>query len=49
MSGIPGHAKIDEITEAWMKVAEESLSEEDFSFADKYIEEKLDELIHEQF
>ncbi len=48
MSGIPGHAKIDEITEAWMKVAEESLSEEDFSFADKYIEEKLDELIHEQ-
>jgi len=48
MSGIPGHAKIDEITEEWMKVAKESLSEEDFEFADKYIEEKLDELIHDQ-
>lgn len=48
MSGIPGHSKIDEITEEWMKVAKESLSEEDFEFADKYIEEKLDDLIHEQ-
>lgn len=48
MSGIPGHAKIDEITEEWMKVAKETLSEEDFAFADKYIEEKLDDLIHEQ-
>ena len=48
MSGIPGHSKIDEITEEWMKIAEESLSEDDFKFADKYIEEKLDELIHEQ-
>ena len=48
MSGIPGHAKIDEITEEWMKIAKETLSEEDFEFADKYIEVKLDELIHEQ-
>ncbi len=48
MSGIPGHSKIDEITEEWMTVAKESLSEEDFEFADKYMEEKLDELIHEQ-
>jgi polyribonucleotide nucleotidyltransferase len=48
MSGIPGHAKIDEITEEWMKIAKESLSEDDFKFADKYMEEKLDELIHEQ-
>jgi polyribonucleotide nucleotidyltransferase len=48
MSGIPGHTKIDEISEEWMKIAEESLSEEDFAFADKYIEEKLDELIHDQ-
>ena len=48
MSGIPGHAKIDEITEEWMKIAKESLSEDDFKFADKYIEEKLDDLIHEQ-
>jgi len=48
MSGIPGHSKIDEITDEWMEVAKESLSEEDFEFADKYIEEKLDELIHEQ-
>ncbi len=48
MSGIPGHAKIDEITEEWMKVAKESLSEDDFEFADKYMEEKLDELIHVQ-
>ena len=49
MSGIPGHAKIDEITEEWMKIAKETLSEEDYEFADKYIEEKLDELIHDQF
>ena len=48
MSGIPGHSKIDEITEEWMKVAEGTLSEDDFEFADKYIEEKLDDLIHEQ-
>ncbi len=48
MSGIPGHKKINEITDEWMKVAKETLSEEDFEFADKYIEEKLDELIHEQ-
>ncbi len=48
MSGIPGHSKIDEITEEWMKIAEETLSEEEFAFADKYIEEKLDILIHEQ-
>jgi polyribonucleotide nucleotidyltransferase len=48
MSDIAGHEKIDEITNEWMKVAEENLSEEDFAFADKYIEEKLDELIHEQ-
>lgn len=48
MSGIAGHEKIDEITNEWMKIAEETLSEEDFAFADKYIEEKLDELIHEQ-
>lgn len=48
MCGVPGHAKIDEITDEWMKIAEEKLSEEDFAFADKYIEEKLDELIHEQ-
>jgi polyribonucleotide nucleotidyltransferase len=48
MSGIPGHSKIDEITEEWMKIAKETLSEEDFAFADKYMEEKLDQLIHEQ-
>ena len=48
MSGIPGHEKINEISDEWMKIAEETLSEEDFAFADKYIEEKLDELIHEQ-
>jgi len=48
MSGIPGHAKIDEIINEWMEVAKTSLSEEDFAFADKYIEEKLDELIHDQ-
>ncbi len=48
MSDIPGHSKIDEITEKWMEIAKETLSEEDFEFADKYIEEKLDELIHEQ-
>jgi polyribonucleotide nucleotidyltransferase len=48
MSGVPGHAKINEITDEWMKIAEETLSEEDFEFADKYIEDKLDELIHEQ-
>ncbi len=48
MSGIPGHSKIDEITEEWMKVAKETLSEDDYKFADKYVEEKLDELIHDQ-
>ncbi|MFA6341013.1 MAG: polyribonucleotide nucleotidyltransferase [Candidatus Paceibacterota bacterium] len=48
MSGIPGHEKINEISDEWMKIAEESLSEEDFVHAEKYIEEKLDELIHEQ-
>lgn len=48
MSGIPGHEKIDEIINEWMTVAKENLSEEDFEFAPKYIEEKLDELIHEQ-
>jgi polyribonucleotide nucleotidyltransferase len=48
MSGIPGHSKIDEITEEWMEIAEKTLTEEEFEFADKYIEEKLDELIHDQ-
>ena len=48
MSGIPGHSKIDEISNEWFKVAEETLTEEEFEFADRYIEEKLDELIHEQ-
>ena len=48
MSGIPGHSKIDEITDVWMEIAKETLSEDDFKFADKYIEEKLDDLIHEQ-
>ncbi|MFA5651996.1 MAG: polyribonucleotide nucleotidyltransferase [Candidatus Paceibacterota bacterium] len=48
MSGIPGHEKINEITEEWMKMAEKTLTEEEFEFAERYMEEKLDNLIHEQ-
>jgi polyribonucleotide nucleotidyltransferase len=46
MSGTPGHAKINEIVDIWMTVAKESLKEEEISFAEKYMEEKLDEIIH---
>jgi len=50
MSGGLGQSKIviDGIIDEWMEIAKETLSEEDFEFADKYIEEKLDDLIHEQ-
>ncbi len=48
MSGMPGHAKIEEITDEWMETARENLSESDFVFAPKYIENKLDELIHKE-
>ncbi len=48
MSGIAGHSKIDEVSEEWMKIAEETLSEEDFPFAEKYLNTKLDNMIHEQ-
>jgi len=48
MSGIPGHSKIDEINEEWMKVAKENLSEDELVFAPEYMEEKLNEMIHEQ-
>lgn len=48
MSGTPGKEKIEDLIDEWMKIAEEILSEEDFAFADKYIEEKVDELIHDQ-
>ncbi len=34
MSGIPGHEKIMmKSSDEWMKIAEESLSEDDFAFA----------------
>jgi polyribonucleotide nucleotidyltransferase len=48
MSGIPGHEKINEISEEWMTVAKENLSEEDFAFAGKFLEDTLDAFIHEQ-
>ncbi len=48
MSGTPGHAKINEIVDIWMTAAKENLSETEIPFAEKYMEEKLDEIIHEQ-
>ena len=50
MNGILGRSKeiIDELIEEWTNIAKETLSEEDFPFADKYIEVKIDDLIHEQ-
>jgi polyribonucleotide nucleotidyltransferase len=48
MSGVPGKEKIEALIDEWMEIAEKALSEEDFTFADKYIEDKVDELIHEQ-
>ena len=48
MSGTPGHSKIDEISEEWKTMAKENLPEEDFAYVPKYLEEKLDNLIHEK-
>jgi len=50
MNGILGRSKeiIDELIEEWTKIAKETLGEEDYAFADKYIETKIDDLIHEQ-
>ena len=50
MNGILGKSKeiIDELIEEWMKIAKESLSEDDFKFAPQYIDTKIDALIHEQ-
>ncbi len=48
MSGMPGHGKIEEITEAWMLIAKEKLPVDDFAFAAAYIEERIDVMIHEQ-
>jgi polyribonucleotide nucleotidyltransferase len=50
MSGGLGRSKIviDGIIDEWMGFAKESLSETDYEFADRFIEEKIDTLIHEQ-
>lgn len=50
MNGILGKSKeiIDELIEEWVKIAKESLSEDDFKFAPQYIDTKIDALIHEQ-
>jgi polyribonucleotide nucleotidyltransferase len=47
MSGIPGHSKISEVEDLWLEAAE-ALSEEERKFAAKFMEDKIDALIHEE-
>lgn len=48
MSGIPGGSKIGEIMSEWMKLAEETLPENEAKFAEHLFEKKVDDMIHEQ-
>jgi polyribonucleotide nucleotidyltransferase len=48
MSGIPGGSKIGEIMSEWMKLAEETLPENESKFAEHLFEKKVDDMIHEQ-
>ena len=50
MNGVLGKSKeiIDELIDEWVKIAKESLAENDFKFASQYMETKIDTLIHEQ-
>lgn len=48
MSGTPGGAKIGELMDMWMKMAEEKYPDVKSSFAENLFEEKVDAYIHEQ-
>jgi len=48
MSGVPGGSKIGEIMGEWIKLAEETLGDENSHFAEHLFEEKVDAMIHEQ-
>ncbi len=48
MSGIPGHAKIDEIQNIWKEESEKVITEEEKFLAEKYFDDKVNDLIHEQ-
>ncbi len=48
MSGIPGGSKIGEIMSEWLKLAEETLPENEAKFAEHLFEKKVDDMIHEQ-
>ncbi len=48
MSGIPGGSKIGEIMSEWLKLAKETLPENEAKFAEHLFEKKVDDMIHEQ-